>query len=138
MTAIRGRRGERIVTEPAMQKLVDRMHSNIDAIADEVASDLLAETRAAILEELDFPIACSIRIVNVLKVGESLSLVGEKPAKCAEPAVAQIRCRACGRTNLLCESHRAAALGHPSVMCMGCRAAGPALVVYEFNPLAVR
>lgn len=39
--AILARRGERIVPEPLMEQLVDRMNAQLDAIADEVDAEVM-------------------------------------------------------------------------------------------------
>lgn len=106
------------------------------SLTTDTRDDLLEETRAAILEELDFPIKCVVRVKPFLKIGSWTLGMGPASMPCDKPAVAEIRCNACGAAGFICGDHRAHVLQQPEVTCVLCMATGPALVVYSFAPLS--
>jgi hypothetical protein len=95
-----------------------------------VATDVETET----IEHLDFDPKCSLRTVEAEKINKAWTIRGlSRP--CEAPAVASMRCRACGEFGYVCAGHRSAIIAMVAVSCGRCDATAPALALFEFTPL---
>lgn len=83
----------------------------------------------AVLEALDFDVACTVRLEET--IGRAIR---HTEKRCDHPAVWVCRCRVCGRCGVVCEEHRVRVVATLIVTCQ-CGSVAPGVALFEFSPL---